>query len=389
MEDLKEYLTELKNDPTSGSTLDAGNPIFTDALNLLHIDPSSDLTKETIVRAINRINLFFEDVNWNSDKESAMMDKAREINNRLHGIYNKQDKTAFSNNIIGATLLVMKNYALGYIQSKFAPDHYSEVFGKDVEGSLNTLAKVLGLSGITSLNTLRDWVGLPDLGVSNIQMSFKDTCKAILLPYSKSTQKMLSYKGFSENQINNMKRNLNDLIKIAILDFIKFITYIPSSSDKKKLKELRRKKDKSLFDKYKIYTAKIRDSIQDKLDDILPMEDYERLYGIIYYMSMRLSFEQKAYAMPTTMFTEWKSLLNLTPVAFSALYDFGELTKYAITGEEYSKDSPTYHYKAHEKKWYVKLRKMTPYWKFLYWWEHPYEAAKSYEYGVLLRSNAK
>lgn len=31
---------------------------------------------------------------WSVDDESAFMDKAREINNRMHGIYNNQDKVA-------------------------------------------------------------------------------------------------------------------------------------------------------------------------------------------------------------------------------------------------------------------------------------------------------
>jgi len=29
---------------------------------------------------------------WTQADESALMDKGREINNRLHGIYNKQDR---------------------------------------------------------------------------------------------------------------------------------------------------------------------------------------------------------------------------------------------------------------------------------------------------------
>jgi len=29
-----------------------------------------------------------DNLKWNADDESALMDKAREINNRLHGIYN-------------------------------------------------------------------------------------------------------------------------------------------------------------------------------------------------------------------------------------------------------------------------------------------------------------
>lgn len=42
-----------------------------------------------------------EALTWNKDDEIEYMMKAREITNRLHGIYNQQDKTAFQQQWFG------------------------------------------------------------------------------------------------------------------------------------------------------------------------------------------------------------------------------------------------------------------------------------------------
>ena len=47
------------------------------------------------------------------------MNKSREINNRLHGIYNKMDKTAFQQYLLGSLLTSMRRYALGMINRRF------------------------------------------------------------------------------------------------------------------------------------------------------------------------------------------------------------------------------------------------------------------------------
>lgn len=52
-----------------------------------------DVTQyDKLARKLNELN---SKTQWSSRNESDFMDKCREINNRLHGIYNKQDKVAF------------------------------------------------------------------------------------------------------------------------------------------------------------------------------------------------------------------------------------------------------------------------------------------------------
>ena len=54
---------------------------------------------------------------WTIDDESKFMDKCREINNRLHGIYNNQDKTAFHGTWYGNAVLAMRGYYESYTSS--------------------------------------------------------------------------------------------------------------------------------------------------------------------------------------------------------------------------------------------------------------------------------
>jgi hypothetical protein len=69
------------------------------------------------------------------------MDKCREINDRLHGIYNRQDKVAFQGNLIGSMLLAMRGYALGMAARRFSSDRYNLATESDFEGSLVTFGK--------------------------------------------------------------------------------------------------------------------------------------------------------------------------------------------------------------------------------------------------------
>jgi hypothetical protein len=42
---------------------------------------------------LSKIRELLSNMVWSQVDESDFMDKAREVNNRLHGIYNSQDKT--------------------------------------------------------------------------------------------------------------------------------------------------------------------------------------------------------------------------------------------------------------------------------------------------------
>lgn len=272
---------------------------------------------------------------WTVDDENQFMDKCREINNRLHGIYNNQDKTAFHGTWYGNAVLAMRGWAIGNAERIFAPSHYSLALGREVEGTLNTVAKAMAYA-------FTDRAG------------WKLTMRAILLPFGKNSAKMMYSAGFSTNQIRNMRRNWADFLWLGMLGLICGLT-----------------------------------SAGDDDDD-----ESEVAKGVMYYFAHRLYREQEALRLPTGWIVEKNSLLDLTPAGVAAATD---LTKFvyqfggAMVANE---DDPDFYYQGkkegrYEKgdpKWVNHMMRMTPFLRSTYVFTHPYEAQKSYEYGRNIKS---
>lgn len=272
---------------------------------------------------------------WTSEDESAYMDKAREINNRLHGIYNNQDKTAAHQNIFLNMLLAMRGYALGMLERRIGSSKYSIALGDTSEGSLVTVAKLF-----STLFTDKREVSM--------------LTRALLLPYSKKTKELMLNYGFSANQYHNMRRFSGDIIAIALLSIIKALTAKGEGDD-------------------------------DEEDDALT--------GIAYYFSSRLLREQEALTTIRGMSEEVPNLTNITPVGVSALFDISNLAYMAIGSTWASEDDADFFYQSsmegmyekYDPKWENKFWRMFPYLRSYYVFENPYKAAESYDYGRKVR----
>ena len=280
---------------------------------------------------------------WTDDDESSFMDKAREINNRLHGIYNNQDKVAFTQTWYGNAVLAMRGWALGMAERRFASNHYSVALGHNVEGSLVTFAKA-----IVNATTDRQGIGL--------------TMRALLLPFGKNTAKAMLNAGFSANQFRNLKRNFFDGIFILSLLLLKAAFAKPPKDEEENN-----------------YCSAYSDNSSE--DDVTT--------GLLYYFTNRLYREQSALNSPFGWYYESNSLLDTMPVGFSALADLVKLG-YEYGGAQVSDEGNTdFYYQAgkegrYEKgdpKWENHLIRMIPFLKNTYTFEHPYEASKSFEYG--------
>lgn len=274
---------------------------------------------------------------WNIDDESDFMDKCREVNNRMHGIYNNQDKVAFQQNWFGNAVLAMRGYALGMIERRYAAGHYSVALGHDVEGSLNTLGKVI-------------WNGFTDRG------GFMMTMRAICLPMTKKARLEMYRAGFSENQVANMRRNFGDAMLISLLLVLKGLTAMGGDDD----------------------------------DD----EENDQIAGLLYYFANRLNREQQAYNTPVGLWTEATTITDLTPVGMSALVDIAKMG-YQFGGLPFANedDSDFYYqsskedrYEEGDPKAYVHFWRMFPYLRSVYTFKQPYEAAKSFDYGQNMRA---
>lgn len=291
---------EVKNiddsNPKAGKTLELKEGV-------LYIDPKTKQTRE-----------------WNLDDEVKFQNLCRETNNRMHGIYNRMDKTAFHNTWYGQAALAMRGYALGLLYRRFSSNQYSVALGRESEGSLVTASKVfVNMFGGTK--------------------NFIPSLRALLCPFGDSVKNSLLGMGFSVEQYRNMRRNWADFALIGMLWVLKALT------------------------------AKSED------DD----DDDDTTSGLIYYFASRLYMEQNAYNTPWGIWQEQKSVLDWMPSGVSVAGQILDISRLMITQEEYKTSSAT-HEKG-DKKWEYKIGSYIPYYRSTRVLDHPYEAAKSYEYG--------
>jgi len=361
-----------------------------------------------------------QNVQWNSDDESALMDKAREVDDRLHGIYNEQDKTELHQEIWGAMLLAMRGYALGMIQRRFGIGKYSVVLGGETEGNLLTFAKMIAAIGMDN------W-------------GFGKSIATIVWPWTKNARARMEAAGFSTNQYRNVRRTWFDFAGIILLALLKALC-ADDDDDKETDEDLKEIEDMLKKEGYTKEEIEMITGNSHKAEEI-------SLLGVGYYFASRLLREQSAYNFVGTFIDEWSNITSLVPVGVSVtnsiwdiaynmggdlFYDYQSIDpeKYELlkgmgypkkyideikkadkealkeaAGRHffYQSDASDGSYKKGDAKWKRKLKLMSTvplpiytngewdlYWN--YWGKtervlyHPYEAAKSYEYGRKVRN---
>jgi hypothetical protein len=282
---------------------------------------------------------------WTQADESAYMDKCREENIRNHGIYNEQDKTAWHQQWYTNAFLAMKGWAIGYLEMMYSNNHYSTILGRNVEGFVNTGAKIpmyIIMAAFTK-RSIDDWKGM--------LLSFVN-------PWSKNASNALTKAGFSEHQVYNARRMVAAELLMTLLWALR------------------------------VATAKGGD---DDDDD----KEMNQAMGLIHYGAMRTLFEQEALLYIPEMFVQSGQLMDFVPVGFAGLYDLGLLGYQGVgatVGDEtdkdffYQQDDRKGKYEKYDSKFEEHLERLIPYYKS--WWaiEHPYEATDNYEFGRKLRT---
>ena len=318
----------------------------------------------------NALRLKSHDLVFNEDDESAFMDKCRNICNRLHGIYNSEDKVAFQQNFYGSLVTSMRGYALGMINRRYANSKYNVAQGKVVEGNYNTAFKVLA-SAFYDINNMDNWKAVGEAMLLTIPVA------GVFALYNKGYGERLKADmvkaGFSEHQYYNMRRTGADFLVIEALMLLKFL----SSPG--------RHFGLGGFDD------------EDKVDSNDTSENL--LAGLIYYFTNRWDREQEAFNTPRGMWNEATSVLDYIPVGFSgakAIWDiaalFAETQFDKIGGNPDLSDSDLYYqsskdgkYEAGDEKWKVQFKRLCPYIRSWYTFTHPYDAAAGFEYGRRIR----
>lgn len=310
--------------------------------------------------AIRRLKENQEGLTWTDNDEARFVNKAREISIRLHGIYNNYDKVAFSQNMYGNALLAMRGWALGMLERRVAGSHYSIALGHDVEGSITSVMKVWALCGLDKNN-------------------FWNAVRATLLPFGKNAEQKFYKCGFSANQWKNMKRNWGDFLVIGLLAILKnFISAPPEDDDKSD------EYYKALYGKK---WKEIKKQQKEAVEEDIAM-------GLLYYFSSRLLREQSALNTISGFYYESNSLLDIMPAGLSAVADMSKLLIEFGGAQVADKKNTRYFYQSSKKgryeegdpKWRNHAKRITPYYRSQYTFQHPYEAAKSFDYGKKLKT---
>jgi len=316
----------------------------------------------------NALELKASKLRFNEEDESAFMDKCRNICNRLHGIYNSEDKVCLQQNFYGNLVMAMRGYALGMINRRFAPSRFNVPQGKVVEGSYQTLFKVF-MSSLFNMSNADNWKAVGEamflmMPIGNLMLGSSK--------YGERLKADMLKAGFSEHQYYNMRRNSADFLVLEALALMNLLASPGAHFG-------------------------LGDKDEDKNNKVDTSDNF--LAGLIYYFTMRWFNEQGAFTWPTAIFNEGTQLLDYVPVGasgFFALMNLGILMARTgidgMSGERDFKNSDLYYqsskkgkYSKGEAKWHKKFKSLAPYYRSYYALSHPYDAATSYEYGRRVR----
>lgn len=183
-------------------TLTSDEQIILDAL----LDKIGELGTTDTEVMVGALNDYMTSLLWTGDDEAAYSSKAREIDIRLHGVYNSKDQVLLQSHILGSLFASMKGYVFGMMERRLSGAHWNELLGEEVEGSYISSLKYLwtligstmGLDTGNSARNWKNWVGL-------------------VLPILPVAKAQMAKSGFSRNQIANMTRTWLDIVTTTLL----------------------------------------------------------------------------------------------------------------------------------------------------------------------------
>ena len=276
-----------------------------------------------------------KDTVWNEKDTSDLIEKARTITIRMHGVYNSYDQVGAQQYLLGNLFLQMKGYAIGMITRRFGRNKYSATLDDVTEGSLNTVLKVLLDFNKSDIGVMqkRDIHGLNKLLL--LVCPWFDHCKNVMMRA-----------GYSETQFYNMRRNALDMYVTASLFTLKtlLLGIIHGWDDPEE--------DYVSYEAYQEW--------KDKTDKADKFFDRHALAQGSYYLVSRLYAEQSAFNNPGYWTKEYKALLGAIPVSVASALDLGQFmylyTGYAIAAQDdiYNYEDPKEYYEAHKEFIYQK-----------------------------------
>ena len=282
--------------------------------------------KEDYSNIISKLDLELDNIVFNLKDEQALIAKAQEINKGLHGVTNSDDKVELQNNALGALITGLKSYVLGYLSYEFGAQHYNKGIDKQTEGVKVTLAKTLlhTFTAFYETDTIDPKTGQPKKvwGTGRKLKFLANIIGAMALPSSfRSKEFIEAFKkeGFQEFQLRNIKRQGGAL-------WVTLISYL-------------------LMQLALAHKPGGGDDDDDEEDDI-------DLWGALYYISTRLSYETQAWTMMSSVgatIAQGGSTLDLIPPSFRALYEIVVMADLARGALVYDYTDPKKYKKRYRK----------------------------------------
>ena len=319
--------------------------------------------------------------------EQNFMNKAREITNRMHGIYNRLDSPGLFNTLPGKIWGRMTRYAFGMVEKRYKgltrKKSYSVLFNDADEGYRVTFFKMMAAAFYDHLGTLFSKelrkerygtnenyfkIALKELGMA-VGTSFVTAVPWLFNINSKISSWTADKLGISTSQLKNLVRNANDVVVIMTLMALRAsLKAMASGEDEREeleamsLQELieymrANNLDVTLTPQKIASLKKEAGNNVEYLRDIVKQAIMENIVKIKaeesrakepavqfgYYMINRLFREQAAFNTWIGVSTEARALLDPMPIAVSFARDIYRLADGYFTTEKFLQeyiDSP-------------------------------------------------
>ena len=328
------------------------------------------------------LNTREQEVIFSDIDEQNFMNKAREITNRMHGIYNRLDSPGVFHTLPGKLWGRMTRYAFGMVEKRykglFRKKSYSVLFNDADEGYRTTFFKMVVASTFDHLGTIFKKGGLSQRYGNEdfIKNALKELSLAVgtsfvtAVPWlfninSKTVKWTSDTLGMSQSQLKNLVRNANDVVIIMVLMAFKAsLKAMASGEDEREeleamsLQELAEymrahnlditlspqkaaSLQKEAGNNQEYFKEIVKQAFVDKIIDIKAEESRanEPAVQFGYYMVNRLLREQAAFNTWTGLSTESRALLDPMPIAVSFARDLYQLSDGYFTTEKFLQDT--------------------------------------------------
>lgn len=428
-----------KVDDSSSVRLAFNEPLTEEEISLLKNLSPKVLDMDLKDGFIQELNILIEKQKFNDEDELQFMMRAREVCNRMYGIYNNSDKVGLQNMWYWNLCTAMKGYALGMVNRRFSGNEYIASLGRSQEGSMVTFLKLIlttlfnfnknlfnsdfERSAYIENNTVTNTYRVPDkfdedgkpisykeVAVSSNPLIFENkkykSNSFLRFIYgsiglsigrfipsipaggkSFSAQKAIYRKllgaGFSASQVKNLQRNSNDYLLMAALTILQNIAFaLATETDDD--------------DDYEVEYEEAEDgTMREKVKQKAKKYNGNLVAGLSYYMLKRWNWESSVFNNPYLMYSEANNLLTMVPPGASLLWDMAYISVQGVralaTDENEREGSSAFYQRERpgieefDSKAYHRFMKLLPVYKNYYLLLDPIEAAKSWEYSQMIK----